>query len=137
MSQPGSRLPKRGIPVNLTGFSVLKSSIIFLQIQRLELQPRDSFFGGKKKNDWAIKACFLKFLLFCSMVWFEINWDERNVSNLKRAGFPTFSKWNVSICLLETNFSLPISFQGSLSQPCFLHLSNKNSSFFPTLVCSH
>ena len=71
------------------------------------------------------------------MVQFEINWDEGNVSNLKCVGFLTFSNRNVSICLLETNFSLSISFQWRLLQPCFLDLSNKNTSFFQALVYSH
>lgn len=50
------------------------------------------------KQDCTIKARFVHFLLFCSKVQVEINWDEVNVSNLKCEGFLTFSKLNVSIC---------------------------------------
>jgi len=64
------------------------------------------------------------------MVHFEKNWAERNVSNLKCVGFLTFLELDVSICLLETNFNLSISFQGSLLHLCFLDLSHKNSSSF-------
>lgn len=52
----------------------------------------------------------------CSALWLSLKQTgvKKNVSNLKCAVFLTFSEWNVSICLLETNFSLSTSFQWSL-----------------------
>lgn len=151
MPQLGSRLLKWGLSFNFTGFSLFKSCIIFLHIQRVQLQPGDTFFywggwgGGSgrcgercgKGQKIGHKINSINFLLFCSMVPFEINWDERNVSTLKRAGLLTFSKWDVFICLLETSFSLSISFQRRLRRLCFLDLSSKISSFFQALVYSY